>query len=343
LTSLRTASDRGGEPEPSQGLRPKASPWGHALRTALSVLSSLVLFALALWILRRWLHQVSLEELQAEMEQVSATQVGLALVFTFLSFVALAGYEIYAVHYAGRRLPGWRVWIYSFITQSIVHAAGFAIVLGLSLRYKLYLRHGLTLLDAAKIQAFFTMTFALGTATLAGIVLLLHPDVPAAATSITDPFWRGIGLTALVGVAALLVWSGPLHRPVRVMGISMVLPSARITMIQIMLGIADLAAVAGALHALMPPELQLGYLHVLAIFVVAISIGLISHVPGSLGVFESTVMLLISPSDDLVAPLVSSLILFRAIYYILPLVCGALLFGSVVALDWRRGQRATSP
>jgi uncharacterized membrane protein YbhN (UPF0104 family) len=307
----------------------------HRLGTALSVLSSLVLFGLAVWVLRRWLHQVSLEELQAELEQVSAGQVVMALAFTVASFATLAGYEYYAVRYAGRRLTNWRIVLYSFISQSIAHAAGFAILVGISLRYKLYGRHGFTLLDVAKLQAFFTMTFALGTATLAGSVLLLHPDVPAIATSIAEPYWRGTGLVALVAVAALLIWSGPLHRPIRVLGMPMVLPGARITLIQILLGIADLAAAAAALYALMPPELALAYPKVLAVFVVSITIGLISHVPGSLGVFESTVMLLISPTDDLVAPLVSALILFRAIYYVLPLACGALLFGGMAATHWR--------
>jgi uncharacterized membrane protein YbhN (UPF0104 family) len=309
----------------------------------MSVVPSLVLFVLAVWVLRRWLHQVSLRELQIELEQVSSGQIVMALMFTGMSFLTLAGYEFYAVRHAERQLARWRIGLYSFIAQSISHATGFAILVGVSLRYKLYGRHDFTLLDVAKIQAFFSMTFALGTATLAGGVLLIHPDVPAAATSIAEPYWRATGLIALVAVVSLLVWSGPLHRPVRVFGMIMRLPSARITIVQILLGIADLAAVAGALYALMPPELALAYPKVLAIFVVAITIGLISHVPGSLGVFESTVMLLISPADDLVAPLVTALILFRAIYYVLPLACGALLFGGMTASHWHSSASQPTP
>jgi phosphatidylglycerol lysyltransferase len=94
--------------------------------------------------------------------------------------------------------------------------------------------------------------------------------------------------------------------------------------------------VAAALNVLLPPSLGLSYLEVLAIFMASIVVGLMSHVPGSLGVFESAVILLIGPAEDQVLPLLGALLAFRACYYLLPLACGVLLFAGYELVRWRR-------
>ena len=108
----------------------------------------------------------------------------------------------------------------------------------------------------------------------------------AMATGLPPLLWRGAAGTALSLVIAYVVWGGFFHRPLRWRGHELVLPSAGATLVQIFFGVADLLAVAAALYVLLPAELHLGYVEVLAVFMAAIVIGLLSHVPGSLGVFE---------------------------------------------------------
>jgi uncharacterized membrane protein YbhN (UPF0104 family) len=314
-------------PSPRKGPRQRL---GALLSTGLGA----GLFALALWVLHRWVRHLTLDELGAELDHIGAAQIGAAILFTLLSFVALAGYEHYATRYIHRPLPLWRVGLYSFVTQSITHATGFSIVIGPSLRYKLYIPHQLSFLDVAKLQLFFSTTFALGTVTLIGGVLLLEPSVLAAATSITPGIWRLLGLLLLLALAGLLVWGSFFHRPMRLFGQLIVLPTAGITFIQILLGLADLSAVAAALHVLLPAGLGLGFAQVLGIYGAALAVGLVSHVPGSLGVFESTVILLVGPDDALALPLLASLVMFRGIYYMLPLTMGAVVFGAIEVWRW---------
>jgi uncharacterized membrane protein YbhN (UPF0104 family) len=78
---------------------------------------------------------------------------------------------------------------------------------------------------------------------------------------------------------------------------------------------------------------------VLGIAVVSLTLGIASSVPGGLGVFESSVLLLMDPAPALAAPTVGALVAFRALYYLAPLVLGALTLG-IVEL-WRR-KRAQS-
>lgn len=303
------------------------------LRSAISFSIGLAMFLLAIWVLHRWVSKVRTDDLWAELLHISATSACMATVFTFASFGALIGYEYYACHYVGRPLKLRTTALISFLTQSIAHAVGFAIFIGATIRYKLYSPHGLSLLDVAKVQVFFTTTFGLGCVTLIGGSFLIEPAALVHGTGVPGVVWRLIGAAMLLAVGAILVWGALFHRPIKMFGRAIILPSAKVVLIQIMLGIADLGFVAAALYVLLPASLGLDYFHTLGIFVAAISLGLISHVPGSLGVFETTVLYLVSPAEAEVPAVLGALIAFRAIYYMLPLILGAGTFG---VLELRR-------
>ncbi|MBV8784318.1 MAG: bifunctional lysylphosphatidylglycerol flippase/synthetase MprF, partial [Gammaproteobacteria bacterium] len=61
-------------------------------------------------------------------------------------------------------------------------------------------------------------------------------------------------------------------------------------------------------------------------YAAAVIAGIISHVPGGVGVFEAVMLLTIStvPTDQLLGALLA----YRAVYYLVPLVAGTLLFGA---------------
>lgn len=315
-----------------------ASPPRHPsrLRRAVPYLLGAAMFAVAAWILHGALGRFHPSELRAELARLSGGQVGLAVLFTGLSFVALVGYEWSSLRLIGRRVPLRQLSLASFITQSIAHSTGFAFVIGATLRYQLYASRGLTVLDVAKIQVCFTATFTLGISTLAGAVLLLQPHHLAAVSGLPPWAWRLGAATALAVVAGYVVWGAFFHRPFRFRGNTYAFPDAGSTLTQIFFGVADLLAVAAALHVLLPAGLGLSYVEVLAIFMASIVTGLMSHVPGSLGVFESAVLLLVQPPPDLVLPVVGALLAFRACYYLLPLLCGVALLAVYELVRWRR-------
>jgi uncharacterized membrane protein YbhN (UPF0104 family) len=294
-----------------------------------------VMFAVAVWVLRGTLARYDLADLHAELAALTLRQVGLAVLFTGLSFVALVGYEFSALRMIGKRVPLGQMALASFATQSIAHSTGFAFVVGATLRYNFYAGRGIGLGDVAKIQVFFTATFTLGVATLAGAVVAVEPWRLAHATGLPAPLWRAAAGTGLALVVAYVVWGAFFHRPFRWRGREFALPSAGATLTQIFFGVADLVAVAAALHVLLPAELGLGYAEVLAIFMASIVVGLMSHVPGSLGVFESAVILLVQPSGPQTLPLVGALLAFRGIYYLLPLTCGVAVLAATELRRWR--------
>ena len=336
-TELETASIMP-VPPPRRGLkRPNRS--AQRWKRLGSVAIGLGLFSVSLLVLQRWFSHTSIEELTLELAAIRGQNIALAIVFTGLSFAALVGYEYYAVRYVGRTIATPLLALYAFVTQSIAHAVGFAIFVGATIRYKLYAPSGLSILDVAKIQVFFTTTFGLGALTLIGAVLLIEPGPLVSATELPHALWRMAGVLLLACVVGFIIVGAVLNRPLRLFGHLIALPRARVTVIQVGLGVADLLAVAASLHLLMPVSLQLTYFELVGIFVAAMTLGLISHIPGSLGVFESAVILLIQPLPEQSAPLLGALIAFRAIYYILPFVAGASLFGIIELRRWMRGPR----
>lgn len=314
---------------------PEVGAWRAWAQRVMPYVVGAAMFGIAVWVLHSALRRYDLADLHAELAELTLEQIGLAILFTFFSFLALIGYEWSALGLVGKRMPLDHLAVASFATQSIAHSTGFAFVIGATLRYHFYSDRGLGIADVAKVQMFFTATFTLGIATLAGGVVMIEPWRLAAATGLPPWLWRAAAGAALTLVIAYVVWGGFFHRPLRWRGRELVLPSASATLTQIFFGVADLIAVAAALYMLLPVELGLGYVEVLAVFMASLVIGLVSHVPGSLGVFESAVVLLLQPSEAQTLPLIGSLLAFRAIYYLLPLVCGVVVLAISELHRWR--------
>jgi phosphatidylglycerol lysyltransferase len=100
------------------------------------------------------------------------------------------------------------------------------------------------------------------------------------------------------------------------------MPSVSTALRQILVGAFDWGLAAAVLYILMPDQLNNGFGHFLAIFVIAQIIGLISHVPGVVWAYSRQMMLAgfgATGNKELAAPILGALAAFRVIYYLLPL------------------------
>ena len=89
------------------------------------------------------------------------------------------------------------------------------------------------------------------------------------------------------------------------------------------------------LYVLLPPSIP--FRSFLAVFLLGQFAGLISHVPGGLGVFETTILYFLSPY--LPAPsILGSLVAYRAIYYFGPLIIAVSFLG--LSEFWRKRAQA---
>jgi phosphatidylglycerol lysyltransferase len=123
------------------------------------------------------------------------------------------------------------------------------------------------------------------------------------------------------------LWLCVRRRSIRIGGFwELQLPPAELALRQLAISAVELAASAFVLWLLLPPG-HIPLAAFIAFYAIAITAGIISHIPGGVGVFE-TVMLLAAGNDVPRNAMLGALLLNRGIYYLLPLVVatGALIF-----------------
>jgi phosphatidylglycerol lysyltransferase len=136
----------------------------------------------------------------------------------------------------------------------------------------------------------------------------------------------------MAGYVGLGWW---IERPLRLFGYSLHLVRPRAAITQIALSVADLLLVAAVFYACLPHASAVAYPHVLAVYVLAFVAGMISHVPGGLGVFDAVVLVGLGarlPVDQILAGLLA----FRVIYQLIPVVGAGVLFAAVEVVAARQ-------
>lgn len=89
----------------------------------------------------------------------------------------------------------------------------------------------------------------------------------------------------------------------------------------------------GVLLILLPPDAGLAYGQFVAVILIAQLVALMSHVPGGIGVFDAIVLLALPPTIPHTAAM-AALLVYRGIYYLLPLAVAAVLW-ALYELDQR--------
>jgi phosphatidylglycerol lysyltransferase len=299
----------------SVALEPRTQKWGRWLGVAVGV----VIFALALYALRREFASYNVRQVRSAVRYLDPIFLVRATLFAVGAYAVLIGYDILALRYIKNDLRTPRVAFISFIAFSFSNALGFPVLLGGGLRYRLYNAAGLSSADIALTVAFNTVTFWLGVFAVGGGALLFAPSGAVPLMGVPFVALRPVGALMILAVAGYVIACAFYRQPIRLFGWEFVPPSARIALVQVAIACVDWALVAAVLWAAIPlPPAQLTFGLVLGAFTLAQVAALVSHVPGGLGVFEITFIALLR---DYAEPtgLLSAIIVFRIIYYLLPL------------------------
>jgi phosphatidylglycerol lysyltransferase len=300
------------------------------LRTALPAVIGLVLFVAALEVLRTELHAMTWHGLTASVAAVAPSRLAFAVILTALNYAVLSGYDFIALAYVGRQLPWPRVVLTSFLAYAIANNVGFAMLSGASVRYRFYTRWGVSAEDLSRVVFSYFVTFWLGLLLMGGISLAVS-GWPPGATPFAPAYVAGFGwmliLISLGYVAVTAIGLGP----VRFAGITFPLPSLRVALAQLAISSLDWILAGAVLFVLLPGGI-VPFPTFLAAFLAAQLLGVASHIPGGVGVFEGLMVLLLKPLLPSPA-LVPALIAYRAVYYLLPLSIAAIV---LVADELRR-------
>ncbi len=288
--------------------------------------ASALLFAVSIWILAHILTASKLAELRADIAATSAEQLALATLATIFSYIALTGYDALALRQLRIRVPYYISAFASFTSYAISFMLGFPVVTGGTVRYWIYSREGVSAAKVASLTVIAGVTFWFGMGLAIGCGLLFRAQSLSEINDLSA--WvnalMGIGLVAII--LAYLIWVSTGRHRVRVQGFSLELPSAGVTLAQMALGVIDVCASASVLYVLLPQGHGLDFFTFVAIYAFACLLGIASHAPGGIGVFEATMLKAVPNVGD--GPLLASLILFRMFYFVAPFILALALLGA---------------
>jgi hypothetical protein len=236
-----------------------------------------------------------------------------------MSYVTLTFYDYFSLRTIGYRHVPYRVAaLASFTSYSIGHNLGATVFTAGAVRWRIYSPWNLAVMDVAKMAFVTGLTFWLGNIVVLGAGMVLVPEAAAAVDHLPSFANQIIGAAALAVVAGYGLWLIPRPRTIGRGNWAITLPSGRLTLVQVGIGVLDLSAGGLALFMLLPPDPTTDFLTVLVIYVVAIVLGFLSHAPGSLGVFEAAVLIALPQFGK--EELLASLLIFRCLYFVAPLV-----------------------
>lgn len=282
-----------------------------------SSLLGFLLLGISLAAIHHELRQYDYRDVLNTLTVLPASRLYLAIALTALSYLGIANYDSLAFHYISHSIAYRKSAFTGFVSAAATNTVGFAFLTGSAIRYRFYSAWGVSALKIAQVIAFENISFWLGLFAVSGIIFLLHPLVIP--TQLKLPLSvRPLGIIFLLLVVAYLLGSLVSRQPLKFRGQEFRFPSLNIALAQLAISCLDWIVTAAVLYVLLPPQTPVSYLSFLGMFLLAMTGGVVSNVPGGLGVFESVILLLLSPQVPAIKVL-GTLLAFRGVYYLLPL------------------------
>src|ERR1700744_3014174 len=281
--------------------------------------ASIVIIALAITTLIRTLKGVDAGVILTALADTKPHYVALAALCVIGSFCTLTFYDYFALRTIGKKHVPYRIAAMSaFTSYTIGHNIGATVFTGGAIRFRIYSDYGLSAIDVAKICFLSGLTFWLGNLLVLGFGLVWHPSAASAMDLLPPSINRLIALGCLLGIAIYFAWlvMGKERRELGQNGWKVVLPSARLTLLQMLIGVVDLGFCAFAMYLLMPVEPHIDFLSLSVVFILATLLGFASHAPGSLGVFDAAMLVALPEFGR--EQLLATLLVFRVLYFVIP-------------------------
>ena len=300
-------------------------PRRRRLKTILGVAASVAIACLAGYVLYRTFSRISLADVIANIHATPMSRLLLAGACAAGAFGALAAYEVAAVRYVKHCIGRARPVLTALIAFPLGHAVGQAVLSGSAIRYRMYTPTGFTAMEVGATVLLCGLPYTLAFGLLFDLALVFGAGALAPLFRISEHWLFALGCVGLAKDAGYLLLVRLRKAPIRLGGWSVNLPTLRMTLLQIVVGVIDISLVAAVLYLLLPDAARMAFLPFLAVYLSSVLVGVMSHVPAGLGVLESMLLLLMPhvPPEQLLA----AVLLYRVIYEIVPLVVALAIWG----------------
>ena len=298
--------------------------------------SGLFFFALAAFMIYHQLARYTLSEIKDAILSVPVHNIVYACIASFCGYVALSSYDFLALKYIGKKLANWR-WIFAgFIGFSVSNNAGHAIVSGGAIRYRLYSRWRVTAADIVKMVTFSGFTYLVACFFLIIIGFSCSPHHLGADSAGYFVNWVLV-VFSTIGLLFYMWFSTYYKKSIVIKEVEFAPPGFKMATAQVIIGSIDILMASLVLYSILEHFMDIPFITFIGTFIIAQVLGVYSQVPGGLGVFEVMFSNLLPDDDANQATIFAILILYRIIYYLLPLIIsGIALFAYEFGLSQRK-------
>jgi hypothetical protein len=315
----------------------------------LGIVASLLIIAFAITTLVRTLRGVDTGVVLTALTEIPHRHIALAALCVIGAFCTLTFYDFFALRTIGKKQVPYRIAaLSSFASYSIGHNIGATVFTGGAIRFRIYSDYGLNAIDVAKICFLSGLTFWLGNLFVLGFGMAFHPWAASAMDLLPSAMNRLIAIGCLAGIGAYFIWLvlGKNRRELGQNGWKVVLPSARLTLLQILIGVVDLSFCAMAMYLLMPAQPDIDFISLAVVFILATLLGFASHAPGSLGVFDAAMLVALPEFGR--EQLLATLLVFRVLYFVIPFATAISMMGTRelwlnVVRPWQERRKLSEP
>ena len=294
-------------------------PWWPWIKRIVAV----AFLAAVTFLLVRYARTVDWERVKESVLELPRPTLLQAFVFAAISHLVYSLLDLVGRHYTGHRLGKRKVMQISFISYAFNLNLG-SLVGGIGFRYRLYGKLGLRYGNITRIVTLSMITNWLGYILLAGLVFTIAPLQLPPTWKLDSEQLRLLGVALLTAVVAYLgLCAFARQRSWNVRGHEIDLPTLRMAGAQFAISCTHWMTMAAVPWVLL--QGQIDYPTALSVLLMAAIAGVILHIPAGLGVTEAVFIALLShrvPEHQLLGALLA----YRAIFYLTPLVAGALLY-----------------
>lgn len=280
------------------------------------VLLGLGLFGLGIWAMHRLLQPLHAGEILEQMRTMPHSVLAIALAATACGYTALIGYDFWALKYLEKKLPLRVVALGGFLGYAFGNTIGISVLSGGAVRYRIYSAFGLNAFEVAALASYIALAMGTGLTLVGVFALALHPAALTGLLPLSEGAVRALALLGGGGTIALLYALAFSGKTLHIRRFQLAMPRPRILTGQMVVALFDSSMAALTLYVLLPPGAP-DFITFMAIYATATMVGVLSHVPGGVGVFETVVMAAM-PAGVNHGEVAAALLLFRIIYYLLP-------------------------
>jgi len=299
------------------------------------------LFVLSIGAIHSELHHYGWQNVLTSFQSIAKTRLTGAFVLMLVNYVILTGYDTLAMFYLGQPLPFLKTSFVGFVSYAISNSVGLALLSGSAIRYRIYQSWQVPPQIIAQAIAFCNLSFWVGLLTVGGITFAIDPLALPAFLHLPFLSVHPIGFIFLGIIAVYLLVTGNLIKPFKIGKWQVPKIPFAVSLAQVGLTAADWILASAILYVLLPGHHHLSFPGFFGIYLLAQVAGIISNVPGGLGVFETVVLFLLTPKYSSVDVL-GALLAYRVVYFWIPLGAASLSLAAFELLEHRRQRQDSS-